>query len=125
LQAIGPKLSPGALRAELDHWRARFEPAALRLQGAVGLQLSERRAALTQAGKLLVSLSYRNVLARGYAVIKDADGKLVNQREGLMPGDSVAIEFADGEVGATIAGSPAMKKKPRPQADDGGQETLF
>jgi len=125
LQAIGPKLSPGALRAELRQGRTRLEPVAARLCGGIGLALGERRAALTQAGKLLASLSYRNVLARGYAVIKDAEGKLVNQRQGLLPGDSVAIEFADGAVGATIAGSPAIKKKPRPQPDGDGQETLF
>lgn len=80
---------------------------------------------MTQAGKLLASLSYRSVLARGYAVVKDADGNLLHRREGLAPGDAVAIEFADGEVGATIAGSPVTKKKSRPQSGPDGQESLF
>jgi exodeoxyribonuclease VII large subunit len=87
--------------------------------------LSLRGAALAQAHKLLTSLSYRSVLARGYAVIKDASGNLVHQQAGLLPGTPVAIEFADGEVGATIAGSPVMKKKPRVQSDNDAQESLF
>jgi len=89
------------------------------------VRLSDCRKALSQADKMLASLSYRNVLARGYAVIKDADGNLVQERAGLSPGDAVAIEFADGAVAATIAGSPVIKKKPRGQQDNGSQESLF
>jgi exodeoxyribonuclease VII large subunit len=124
-EIIGPKLSPKALNAELRHSQAQLAPLAGRLLAGITQLLGERSNALTQSSKLLVSLSYKSVLARGYAVIKDTDGNLVQQRAGLSPGDSVAIEFADGAVGATIAGSPAIKKKPRPPADDGAQETLF
>ena len=85
----------------------------------------ERRNGLNQAGKLLVSLSYKSVLARGYAVIKDADGQLVQQRTGLAPGEGVVIEFADGAVDAVIAGSPPPRKKPRPAPDSETQESLF
>jgi exodeoxyribonuclease VII large subunit len=88
-------------------------------------QLADRRTGLNQAGKLLVSLSYKSVLARGYAVIKDADGHLVHQRAGLMPGDGVAIEFADGAVGAVVAGAPPPQKKHRPLLDEDAQESLF
>lgn len=124
-EAIGPKLSPNALRAELRHSQSQLAPLTARLLGGIAQSLGERRAALSQSAKLLVSLSYKSVLARGYAVIKDADGNLVHERAGLMPGDMVAIEFADGDVSATIAGSPAIKKKPRPQPDRDSQESLF
>ena len=124
-QTVGPKLSPNALKAELRHSQSQLAPLASRLLASVTLSLGERRAALTQSGKLLVSLSYKSVLARGYAVIKDEEGNLVHQRAGLAPGDAVAIEFADGAVGATIAGSPVIKKKPRPQSDNEAQESLF
>jgi exodeoxyribonuclease VII large subunit len=125
LEAIGPKLAPNALRAELRHSQVQLAPLAARLQASVALHLAERRAALTQSGKLLESLSYRSVLARGYAVIKDEEGNLVHERAGLAPGDMVAIEFADGDVSATIAGSATIKRKPRPQPDIAGQESLF
>jgi exodeoxyribonuclease VII large subunit len=125
LAAVGPKLSPNALRAEIRHGQAQLNPLATRLYASLLQSLSQRGAALAQAGKLLESLSYKSVLARGYAVIKDADGNLVHQREGLSPGDAVAIEFADGAVGATIAGSPVIKKKPRPHSDSDTQESLF
>jgi len=125
LEAIGPKLSPTALRAELRQGQAQLGPLAARLYAGMLQGLSLRGAALAQAGKLLGSLSYKSVLARGYAVIKDDAGNLVHQREGLAPGDAVAIEFADGAIGATIAGSPVIKKKSRPQSDQDSQESLF
>ncbi|UJW85235.1 exodeoxyribonuclease VII large subunit [Devosia sp. SL43] len=125
LEAVGPKLSPNALRAELRHGQAQLGPLATRLYASMLQGLSLRGAALAQAGKLLDALSYRSVLARGYAVIKDADGQLIHERAGLLPGTPVAIEFADGEVGATIAGAPVIKKKPRAQADGDTQESLF
>jgi exodeoxyribonuclease VII large subunit len=125
LDVVGPKLSPNALRAELRHGQSQLGPLATRLYASMLQGLSLRGAALAQAGKLLDALSYRAVLARGYAVIKDADGQLLHERAGLLPGTPVAIEFADGEVGATIAGSPLIKKKPRPQPDGDTQESLF
>ena len=125
LDAIGPKLSPNALRAELRHSRSQLAPLAASLLTSVTQTMADRRNALSQASKLLVSLSYKSVLARGYAVIKDEAGNLVQDRAALNPGDAVAIEFADGAVGATIAGSPVIKKKPRPPSDDGSQESLF
>jgi exodeoxyribonuclease VII large subunit len=102
-----------------------LSPLATRLYAGMLQGLTQRGAALVQAGKLLTSLSYKSVLARGYAVIKDEEGNLVHQREGLKPGDAVAIEFADGAIGATIAGSPVIKKKSRPQSDPDRQESLF
>ena len=125
LAAVGPKLSPIALRAEIRHGQSQLSPLATRLYASMLQGLTTRGAALAQTGKLLTSLSYKSVLARGYAVVKDADGNLVYGREGLLPGAPVAIEFADGEVGATIAGSPVIKRKPRPQTDPGAQESLF
>jgi exodeoxyribonuclease VII large subunit len=125
LAAVGPKLSPTALRAEIRHGQAQLSPLATRLYAGMLQGLTQRGAALVQAGKLLTSLSYKSVLARGYAVIKDDEGNLVHQREGLKPGDAVAIEFADGAIGATIAGSPVIKKKSRPQSDPDRQESLF
>ena len=124
-ESVAPKLSPGALKADLRHAEGRLTPLGPRLLRAIQLGLGQRAASLAQAGKLLESLSYKAVLARGYAVVTDAAGHLVRGRAGLSPGDPVTIEFGDGGVGATISGSPVIKKKPKPQSDNPGQESLF
>src|SRR5690606_16207460 len=113
------------LRSELRHSQGQLAPLAARLLAGIGQTMTNRRTGLLQAGKLLVSLSYKSVLARGYAVIKTPEGRLVQQREGLLPGDMVAIEFADGAVEATIAGAPAVRKKSRPPSGGDPQQSLF
>ena len=121
---VAGKLTPAALLAELRHGRSVLAPLAARLAGGMDRAIADRQAALTQAGKLLDTLSYRSVLARGYAVVKDMDGNLVHHREGLAPGEQLAVEFHDGEVGVTVSGSPAVRPR-KPRSDGGTQESLF
>lgn len=59
--------------------------------------LMPRMAALTQSinhmGQMLNSLSYKNVLARGYAIVRDSNNKIITRTDGGLP---ASIEFADG-----------------------------
>ncbi|MEO5804951.1 exodeoxyribonuclease VII large subunit [Devosia sp.] len=124
--AVRARLSPTALKNDLRHSRIRLSPVAARLDPALVRIVGERSRQLQALGKLLGSLSYKSVLARGYALVKDAQGNLVRTKAGLQPGDELAVEFADGEIGATISGAPAQpKKKPRPASGGGEQESLF
>lgn len=50
---------------------------------------------LVHAGQMLNSLSYKNVLARGYAIVRDADNKIISRTDAGTP---VSIEFADGVI---------------------------
>jgi exodeoxyribonuclease VII large subunit len=124
-EAIGPKLSPTALRAELRHSSGQLAPLTARLANSIRLTLADRRNTLTQSAKLLDSLSYKSVLARGYAVVKDAEGQLVHSKAALSPGDLVSLEFGDGSVDATVAGSPPLRKKAKTPSSEATQESLF
>ncbi|HEV7291520.1 MAG TPA: exodeoxyribonuclease VII large subunit, partial [Devosia sp.] len=124
-EAIGPKLSPTALRAELRHSSGQLAPLTARFANSIRLTLADRRNTLTQSAKLLDSLSYKSVLARGYAVVKDAEGQLVHSKAALSPGDLVSLEFGDGSVDATVAGSPPLRKKANTPSGEATQESLF
>ena len=50
----------------------------------------------------LRALSPRLVLERGYTLVRTADGRLVRGIDTMKSGDHVIIEFARGDVGATI-----------------------
>jgi exodeoxyribonuclease VII large subunit len=50
--------------------------------------------------KLLSTLSHHNVLARGFALVRDADGTMLRRAAEVRPGAALDIEFADGHVGA-------------------------
>lgn len=46
-------------------------------------------------GQMLNSLSYKNVLARGYAIVRDDKNQIISRADGAHP---AAIEFADGVI---------------------------
>ncbi len=123
---VSPRLSPQPLRAELRQSQAQLQPVSQRLALIPTRLTSERRQQLSQIGKLLETLSYRSVLARGYALVQDEAGEVISAAVQVKPGDLLKLTFADGEVGANVAGSPPQKRKPsRPPSDDGSQESLF
>jgi exodeoxyribonuclease VII large subunit len=78
--------------------------------------LREKRAKLSTAGALLEALSYQGVLARGFALVSDADGKIVRGQAGLNAGERVTLEFGDGKRGAVIEGGVKAKPKSKPKA---------
>ena len=92
----------------------RLRPAALRLAE----RLEERVLGL---GQRLENLSYRRVLARGYALVRDTSGEAVTRAAATAPGMAIGIEFQDGAVGATIAQGAAA---PTTEAASGGKPAL-
>jgi exodeoxyribonuclease VII large subunit len=65
---------------------------------------------------LLSALSYRGVLARGFALVRDDAGHPLHAAASVGPGARMSIEFADGRVGAIAeqdrpAASPAPPKE--------------
>ena len=46
-------------------------------------------------GQMLNSLSYKNVLARGYAIVRDDKKQIISRADGAVP---ASVEFADGVV---------------------------
>lgn len=61
--------------------------------------LQNRMQTLTQSvehlGQMLQSLSYKSVLSRGYAIVRDEDNKIISRTNDGIP---ATIEFADGTV---------------------------
>jgi exodeoxyribonuclease VII large subunit len=93
---------------------------------------------------MLASLSYQSVLRRGFALVRDADGRAIRQAHGLAAGVRLDIELADGHIAvetlepgvstatpeASAAGRPrptaraAAPRKPT-AANGGSQGSLF
>ena len=76
-----------------------------------------------QLGKLLESYSFHSVLTRGFALVRDQDGHPVMTAAETRAGDTIAIEFADGRVGARVTegtGDRAATAAAPPRRRDGG-----
>ena len=80
--------------------RDRLQVLAARSGDRVALLAERRRRRLQEAARLLNSMSYRNVLKRGYAVVRDGEERAVDSAAALTAGDAVSLEFADGRVQA-------------------------
>lgn len=50
----------------------------------------------------LESVSLSRALARGFTVVRDSQGNLITRRAGLKKGDTLAVDFADGEIHAEV-----------------------
>lgn len=83
----------------LDRKRAMAEAFA-RSSRAIFMLVQRRSDRLAAEAKLFSSLNYRSVLARGYAVVRNAEGKPLRLADEVKSGLRIDLEFADGQVGA-------------------------
>jgi exodeoxyribonuclease VII large subunit len=91
-------------------------PALARLSPAPVLALArQKRAVLEGLSARLESASYQSVLARGFALVRDAEGHAVTAAARVAPGAALRLTFADGEVRATADGGPARRKSMAPE----------
>ncbi|MGU9978675.1 exodeoxyribonuclease VII large subunit [Phreatobacter sp. HK31-P] len=113
--------------------RERLDGLYARAPRAVDLILRRRRDRLDGAAKLLTALSYQGVLARGFALVRDGEGRPLRTAGAVTPGMALAIQFTDGSIAATADGevppaapkSPARSAEPKARKSGEGQGTLF
>lgn len=125
--------------------RQRFERVGGRLTPQSLLnRIDGKRRLLDAHTKLLSSLSYQSVLARGYALIRDDSGAAIRSAAQVTSGQRLDIELRDGHVaaeaasigsGTTSGGSATPKPSQEPTPNPGirtpqrragpGQGSLF
>jgi exodeoxyribonuclease VII large subunit len=163
LSRIGGRLNPHLLRGNVERRRERYAGMAQRLRAsllansaaarsriarhgervaALGLRgeramrtaLAARQARCERDAQLLAAFSYRGVLARGFALIRDAAGAPLRAAAAVTAGMPIEIEFSDGRIAAHADGAaPAAgnltveSAKPRARRDrtSGEQGDLF
>ncbi|MGB8401645.1 exodeoxyribonuclease VII large subunit [Bradyrhizobium sp.] len=102
-----------AQRNAIARDRERTQRLAERARRALATVMQRLDARITHSGQLLGALSYRGVLARGFALVRDAQGHAVHAAASIGPSAHLSIEFADGRVGATAdADRPAASSTP-------------
>jgi exodeoxyribonuclease VII large subunit len=90
-----------AQRHAIARDRERTQRLAERARRALQTALQRFDARVAHSGALLAALSYRGVLARGFALVRDEHGHAIHAAEAIGPNARLSIEFADGRVGAT------------------------
>jgi exodeoxyribonuclease VII large subunit len=117
-----------AHRARLLRHRDRVTACGNAAHRAMRTYLDQRAARVERAERLLVAFSHREVLKRGFALVRDGDGHPLHSAAAVSNGARLDIEFADGRIGAvadgearpTLAAPVPKAAKPRGRGGEGG-----
>jgi exodeoxyribonuclease VII large subunit len=157
---IGGRLSAHLLRMHVERRRERYAGIALRLRASAAANIEMHRTRIAQErervgvfaarsgramdnlldtrwarcerdAQLLAAFSYRSVLARGFALVRDRAGRPLRTAAAVTTGMPIDVEFSDGHVGAraeVVQTSAAPRVEPprrRRRGSDPGQGNLF
>jgi len=126
------------LQASLPHPRQllavkaeQFAGPAARLDSLRPRLLGDRRNEVEGLARVLESISYANVLKRGYAVVFGPQG-VIMKPEGVTPGLPLELRFASGSAAATggadqsaASAAPAPRKGKKKSSPDDPQGSLL
>jgi len=136
---IAGRLSDRLLNANIERRRDRYAGLSSRLRAGVAANLAVHRSRIGQerervlvfgqrarratrqiiaarasrterGGELLAAFSYRGVLARGFALIRDDKGSPLRTAAAVSAGMSLEIEFSDGRVGARAESGSSVER---------------
>lgn len=134
LARAGAGLTPSRVKqgATLGAERLMAMTARLRRWSSQALDHAGHR--VKEQARLLESYSYRSVLSRGFALVRDAEGHVIRRAADAQTGQQIDLTFNDGQRTAIINGaakpaSPAAKKsaakKPSKKTTQKSQSGLF
>src|SRR5215467_14304877 len=118
-------------RTRLGQERERVVAFGDRARRAVRQCIAVRQSRAERGGELLAAFSYRGILARGFALVRDTKGRPLRTAAAITAGMPLEIEFSDGRIGAraengTALPGPSAPSKPRARrAGSSGQGDLF
>jgi exodeoxyribonuclease VII large subunit len=121
-----------ARRTQIARARERVMTFSDRARVAIGALLAQRDARLERAERLLIAVSYRGVLERGFALVRGTDGKPLRTAAAVATPSRLDIEFSDGRVRAlaeakSVSDAPPPRRRRRGGGGSGneGQGSLF
>jgi len=102
-----------AQRQRIARERERTERLAERAERAMLTMLDRLEARMLHSGQLLTALSYRSVLARGFALVRDEAGHPLHAAADVEAGARLELEFSDGRVAATAGADRPVLAPPQ------------
>ncbi len=128
LSMIGGRLTVRTLKEQIGRGRDQVQRLATSAERCSRQMIEQRRTRLRHMDQLLSALSYKGVLSRGFALVRDTEGQPLHAAANIAPGSSLSIEFADGRI-AAITGNmddpPQAKPKPTPARPPSKRTTDF
>ncbi|MEG6508729.1 exodeoxyribonuclease VII large subunit [Methyloligella sp. 2.7D] len=104
------RLRPHLLSGKLRTARDRLNVGSRDMARGLIAETKLKRRRLEEQAKLLSSLGPENVLARGFALVRDEAGTVVRSASRIHSGELLDIQLADGHVGARAEEAVADRK---------------
>lgn len=98
LALLAAHLKPQVLFTDIKKTAERLQELHARQHTAINRQLSHLTEKLHQWEARLESVNYQRVLERGFAIVKDASGKLITSVAAAKSQASLIVTFKDGDV---------------------------
>lgn len=111
------------LRTQIAQGQDRLSILHQRQQQAFSYRLSYFQGKLEGYEKLLNSLSYQNVLQRGFALVRDEKGRMIRQVSDISAEQRLNIEFADGHITSRVE-AVSQKGTAKPQEAKGSSPSV-
>jgi exodeoxyribonuclease VII large subunit len=127
LDGAGQRLSGATLEAQLDRARQRIAEAEPRLQQAMHRFLERQQHRLDNASGRLETYrrALEEVLERGFAIVRDSRGMVVESMLGLTQGDQLTIRFHDGRIGVVVGPDAPQRPSRAKKVPAPGQGSLL
>jgi len=128
LSMVAGRLTVTTLRTQIERSKekvTRLSASALR---CMDLHIKQRETRLGYVAQLLNAFSYKGVLSRGFALVRDEAGLPLHHAAQVGAGEHISIEFSDGRIAATAhdtahGTSPSPKKITKPAKATAAPET--
>jgi exodeoxyribonuclease VII large subunit len=82
----------------VERMRERMAAVANRPQAAIARRLAHEALRLRGLARSLEAISPLSTVARGYTILRHADGRIVRRMDDARPGDRVAARLVDGDL---------------------------
>ncbi len=128
------RLTPRYISMRVGDQKIKISEWETRLNRAMQFRLTGLKTQLENSIRVLETLSYQRVLDRGFAVIKNTDGRAITALGQYKDGAPISIEMRDGNTDARIvrtagkvqnARPAASKKASKPKTPNDNQGSLF
>ena len=107
------------IRERILRGRDKLKTLEARARRCEEAHLSRDRSRLNALARMLEGISYRGVLERGFALVRNSDGKIRRRAAEIKAGEALQLVFADGEkpvhAEGTTHAAPRGKKTPTDQ----------
>jgi exodeoxyribonuclease VII large subunit len=135
LATLSAAFRPNLLQQDIGRQGDRLNDLSTQLSRAFQQRITDGTNRLALQSKLLESLSYQNVLERGFALVHEREGGPLTRIADIHPGQAITVEFYDGRADATFgdgkttspppAATAPKKVRQKKKAKDDGQGTLL